>query len=364
LRWYDGHLDLTYVALHGRDLRQELAQCGGTLLPATVTFPALRAAGVTRAVSTVFVRRKTADVRGDFSFTTEEEAFAAGRRQVEMHQEWEREGWIENVDRQTPVSPGKTDHAECGVRNAAAAVKNAEAATREIENQKLQIKNPLRVTLALEGAACVRSVADMDWFHAAGVRMVSLAWAEGSQWAGGDQSGGDITPAGRALVRRLDELGVVHDVSHLSERAFWTLLEIARGPVVASHSNCRALLPGAQNPERHLSDEQLRALAARGTSARIGVCLFARFLVPADELTRRRATMADLLRHMKHVEQVTGRRAMLALGSDFDSGFTPDLLPADLQGPAELWRLADALAREGWSDEDIAYFARGWEAVV
>jgi len=122
--------------------------------------------------------------------------------------------------------------------------------------------------------------------------MVALAWAEGSRWAGGDQSGGDITPDGKRLVARVDGLGITHDVSHLSEKAFWTLLDTARGPIVASHSNCRALLPDAKNPERHLSDAQIRALAARG--GKIGINFFARFLIPAAELSIRRPTVADM----------------------------------------------------------------------
>jgi membrane dipeptidase len=136
-------------------------------------------------------------------------------------------------------------------------------------------------------------------------------------------------------------------------------MEVARGPVVASHSNCRALLPGAKHPERHLSDDQIRALAAR-RDGKIGVNFFARFLVPAEELARRRATVADAVRHMTHIEQVGGKRDVLALGSDFDSGFGAELLPADLQGPPELWRLAETLSAGGWSDEEIAQFAWGW----
>jgi membrane dipeptidase len=219
------------------------------------------------------------------------------------------------------------------------------------------------VTLALEGAAPILTPEDADLFFAAGVRMVSLAWAEGSQWSGGDQSGGDITPAGRELVARLDQLGIIHDVSHLSERAFWTLLEIARGPVVASHSNCRALLPGAKYPERHLSDGQLCALAARPNS-RVGINLFARFIIPPEQLAQRRATIADLLGHMRHIEQSTGRRDILALGSDFDSGFNTELLPVDLQGPRDLIRLAEALSAGGWTDTDIACFAESWDALA
>ncbi len=330
LPWFDGHLDLTYIALHGRDLTRESTDCGGSLQPPTLTFTSLRAGGVRAAYSTLFVRRKTADVSGDFCFTTAEEAFAAARRQVKMHRVWEAAGEIEL------------------------------AGAEEKNTKEKKKKMGLKVTLAMEGAACLRGLEDVQVFYDAGVRIVSLAWAEGSPWAGGDQSGGDITPEGRRLIARLDELGIMHDVSHLSERAFWTLLEIAAGPVVASHSNCRSLLPGAKHPERHLSDEQIRALAAR-PGGKIGINLFARFLVPAEELARRQATAADVVRHMTHIEQVAGRRDLLALGSDFDSGFGADLLPADVQGPGELWRLAEALSAAGWSDEEIAGFAWGWE---
>ncbi len=290
---------------------------------------------MTRAFSTLFVRKQTADVRGDYCFTTPDEAHAAALRQLAMHHAWQENGWIEFAHSLNQKS--------------------------KIENQKLL------VTLALEGAAPIRTVDDADVFYAAGVRMVSLAWAEGSRWSGGDQGGeagvGDITADGRVLAARLDELGIIHDVSHLSERAFWTLLEIARGPVVASHSNCRSLLPGAKHPERHLSDEQLRALATRPDS-RVGINLFARFILPPGQLACRRATIADLMGHMTHIEQLTGRRDLLALGSDFDSGFTGELLPVDLQGPQDLPRLVEGLANIGWPDQDITRFANNWDTLL
>ena len=238
----------------GGGFARGVGDCGGTLQPATVTFPALRDAGVTRAVSTLFVRRKTAEVAGDYCFNTPDEAHAAALQQLALHRAWEESGHLDLAD----LVPTQS----------------------KIKNQKSKIASPLRVHLAMEGAAPIRHLDDADVFYKAGVRMVSLAWAEGTAWAGGDQSAqdeGDLTPEGRALVARLDMLGVIHDVSHLSERAFWSLLEIARGPVVASHSNCLALLPGAKYPQRHLSDAQIRALAARPNS-RIGINLFARFI--------------------------------------------------------------------------------------
>ena len=78
----------------------------------------------------------------------------------------------------------------------------------------------------------------------------------------------------------------------------------------------------------------------------------------------RRATVADVVRHMRHVEEVTGRRDMLALGSDFDSGFGAEMLPADLQGPGELWRLAEGLARRGGGTgrwRGLRGGGRGWQ---
>ena len=335
MRWFDGHLDLTYIALHGRDLTRDAASCGGALQPATVTFPTLRQAGVTHVFSTLFIRRKTDAVTGDYAFETADQAFAAAMRQVDMHRAWERAGLI---------TLSHTD---------SATAEQSEKRKAKSENQ------PLSVSLAIEGAACIRDLDDAAAFHAAGVRMVSLAWAEGSRWAGGDQSGGGISPDGRQLIGRLDELDIVHDVSHLSEEAFWSLLDAAGGPVVASHSNCRALLPGAKTPQRHLSDEQIRALAARPHS-KIGINLFSRFLIPPDELARRPATIQDVLAHIQHIEQLTGRRDLTALGSDMDSGFGAEMLPADLQGPFHLPRLAEGLAAAGWSDAELAEFAEGW----
>ncbi|HVX84684.1 MAG TPA: membrane dipeptidase [Phycisphaerae bacterium] len=330
--WLDGHLDLSYIADHGRDLRLAPEACGGTLQPAGVTFPSLRAGDVRAAVATIFVRRRrnVAADDGPWSFDTPEEAHAAVLRQLAMYRQWQAEGWLRIGSVEAPSA------------------------------------NALGVVLALEGAEGLRSPADLAALAKAGVRMVSLAWAEGSRYAGGDQSGGDVTPAGRELIAEMDGLGVLHDVSHLSERAFWTLLSEARGPVVASHSNCRALLPGRKHPERHLSDDQIRALAAhRGGSggAVIGINLFGRFLVPDAQHAGSgvRATLADVVQHVEHVTQIAGRRDCVALGSDADSGFGSILMPTGLERPEHWRRIADALSTAGWSDQAVDGFThKNW----
>ena len=92
-----------------------------------------------------------------------------------------------------------------------------------------------------------------------------------------------------------------------------------KGRKIASHSNCRALLPGKKFPERNLSDEQIRALADSGGI--IGINLFSPFLVGSNGATAQRAGVEHVLQHIKHIEDLTGRRDCLALGSDFDGGY-------------------------------------------
>jgi membrane dipeptidase len=333
-RWFDGHLDLAYLAEHGRDLMQRAENCGGGLQPASVTFPALAMGNVRAAFATIFVQRRVgaaeAERRGEeptqgtWCFDSPDEAYLACLRQFARYELWDNEG----------------------------AIRLATGSRRRRKDDEA-----VEVMLLLEGAAGVRSVADFQEFYDAGVRIVALTWNEGTIWAGGDRSGGDVTAAGLELIAELDRLGCVHDVSHLSEAAFWTLMGKATGPKIASHSNCRALLPGKKFPERNLSDEQIQALVAAGGI--IGVNLFSPFLVSSEPGAPRRAGIDDVLRHLRHFEEVTGRRDFLALGSDFDGGYPRTSWAERLDGPELLPRLGDTLAAAGWSDAEIERFAWG-----
>ncbi len=331
-RWFDGHLDLAYLAAHGRDLTLPADRCGGGLQPAAVTFPALRAGNVRAAFATIFIQRRITEEQarrenmepldGPWCFDTPDEAYTACLRQFAQYELWDSAGEI---------------HIATGGILASSA------------------KSPLEVMLLLEGAAGVRSVRDFQEFYDAGVRIVALTWNEGTIWAGGDRSGGDVTAAGLELIAELDRLDCVHDVSHLSEAAFWTLMECGKGLKIASHSNCRSLLPGKKFPERNLSQGQIRALADCGGI--IGINLFSPFLVGSNGVAAQRAGIDHVLQHIKHIEDLTGRRDLLALGSDFDGGYPRTSWAQNLDGPELLPRLADALAAANWTTQEIDRFA-------
>lgn len=314
--WIDGHLDLAYIALEGKDIladdpRPEDEYC--------VSLPTLRRGGIRLAFTTIFTEPGDGGPAGYPSSDDREAAFEAGRRQLEVYERLEIDGRFSFV------------------RSA----KDLDAMSTEWLNG----------VLLMEGADPIRNPAEVAWWVDRGLRMVGLTWSSGTRYAGGNACENGLSVEGRDLVRALDEHGVIHDISHLSDRSFDDLFEVARGPIVATHSNARALLDGKS--QRHLRDEQIRAIAERGGV--IGLNLYGGFLNESNT----DATLDDCLRHVEHVADVAGGRQFCVLGSDLDGGFGPKYLPRELDHPTKLHALADGLASRGWSDADVAGFMHG-----
>ena len=319
-RFFDAHLDLAYLAEMGRDMLADPPDHPEH--PAALTLKSLTQSHVQRAVATVFVQPRGLDssghmVDGPWCYSSPQEAYQQSLRQINWYHQWHNSGHLNLAD--------SIDH---------------------------ESSQTLELLLLLEGAAGIRTLDDLTDFHRRGIRILALTWVNGTQWAGGDQSGGDVTTEGIKLLSRADELAMVHDVSHLSEQAFWTVMEKTSQPKIASHSNCRSLLPGKQHPERHLSDQQILALAnANGV---IGINLFSKFLVSTGT-----AAISDVVRHIQHIVQLTGRTDIVGLGSDMDGGFSARDLPTGIRRPADLGKICDALATANFTDTAIEQFAWG-----
>lgn len=227
--------------------------------------------------------------------------------------------------------------------------------------------------VGVEGGYGVRSPDDVTRLHAAGVRCLTLTWSSPTAWAdaaGAPPRHGGLTRTGRAVVRRLEELGVLVDVSHASDEAARQVLEVAEAPVVASHSGFRAV---ARHP-RNLPDALLEALAATGGV--VGVNFFPAYL---DEgYGRRFEDLRDrsgralftpdgrraleeaaenlppvgldrVAAHVRHGVEVAGE-AHVGLGSDFDG---VPVLPEGMEDVRDLPRVTAALVREGLSPGTI-----------
>lgn len=197
--------------------------------------------------------------------------------------------------------------------------------------------------LAVEGMSAIGgSVEILEMLHLLGVRSAMLTWNERNSLADGalDQvSGGGLSAEGRRIVEAMQRLHMVLDVSHLSQRGFWDLLDASQGPLIASHSNAAAV----RSHPRNLTDEQIKALAARGGV--MGMNFYTEFIVDSGE-----ATTQDLLRHILHIAELVGPQHV-GLGSDFDGISSA---PTDLQSVADYPNFRAALDAAGFSAEDAA----------
>ena len=201
----------------------------------------------------------------------------------------------------------------------------------------------LAAVLAIEGGHAIEDDLDtLAEFARAGVRSMTLTWNNSNHWADGcgePVRHGGLTAFGRQVVRAMEELGMVVDVSHVAPPTFDAALEEARAPVIASHSCALAL----RKHPRNLSDDQLRAVAATGGVACVNV--YPPFLI--DPATRSGdATLEDVLDHFDHFLAVAGEDHV-GLGCDFDGIPTG---PEGLEHVGVLPRLTAGLLRRGHSE--------------
>jgi membrane dipeptidase len=212
--------------------------------------------------------------------------------------------------------------------------------------------------LSLEGADSLITPAYLERAYAHGLRAVGLAHYGPGRYAQGTYSSGGLPPLGRQLLAEMERLGVILDVTHLSDECFWEALEHFSGPVWASHHNCRALAPH----QRQLADDQIRALIER--DAVIGAALDGWMILPdwvqGQTTSEARGLRLDnLAEHIDHVCQIAGNTRHTGLGSDLDGGFGAEQTPCDLDTIADMGRLCDALRARGWSAEHLDNFAHG-----
>lgn len=200
----------------------------------------------------------------------------------------------------------------------------------------------LAAVLAIENSEAVeRSLNILNALYVLGVRSIGLThnlntWAS----AGNDEEdlGGGLTRFGRALVREMNRLGMLVDVSHISERGFWDVLDISERPVIASHSNCKTL---CSHP-RNLSNEQLKALAVNGGV--VGITFVPGFIT--SDGWQKMPPLAQLINHFTYAIDIAGIDHV-GIGSDFDGG--GDLL----KDAGEFVKIAEGLSEHGYTDEEI-----------
>jgi len=222
--------------------------------------------------------------------------------------------------------------------------------------QGVGASEPLGMILSMEGADPIVWPEQVAAWWEDGLRVVGPSHYGLSAYAYGTSTEGGLTEMGVALLREMEPLGMILDLTHLSEPAFWEALERYEGPVLASHNNCRALVPG----DRQFSDEQIGAIVGR--EGVIGVVLDAWMLYPGwvkGETANTVVGLDAVADQIDHICQVAGDVAHVGIGSDLDGGYGTEQCPHDLDTIADLQRIPGLLRQRGYAEEEIEAVMHG-----
>lgn len=337
---FDGHLDLAMNALQwNRDLRlpvreQRVLETG---LPGkgrgrgTVAFPEMRAGNVGLCIATLIARvQKPGNPLP--GFRAAEAAYATARGQLAYYRMLEEQGTLRILE----DWPSLEAHAAAW--------------------QASPDSTPLGLVITMEGADPVVYPEQVHHWRELGLRCLGLSHYGLSNYAYGTETEGGLTDLGRAVLPQVRAAGLVLDLTHLADGAFWEVLERYDGPVQCSHQNCRALVPGS----RQMDDAQLRAVIERGGV--IGAALDAWMLVPGwvkDVTENSCCSLEHVARQIDHVCQLAGSSRHAAIGSDLDGGFGQEQSPHDLDSIADLQKLAGLLRARGYATGDVAAIFHG-----
>ena len=187
-------------------------------------------------------------------------------------------------------------------------------------------KSRLAAVLLMEGADPIEDPSQLGAWTGMGVRIIGPAWG-GTRYSGGTGAPGGLTELGRQLLKAMRRRKVILDLSHMADQAVADAFAMWRGPIMASHSNARALVPG----DRQITDATAKEVARRGGV--LGISFYARHLRASGP-----ATLDDVVRHARHLARAAGGPEHVGIGTDLDGGF--DARQAPIKDLSQLKELA------------------------
>ena len=339
----DSHLDLAWNALsfdrhqmldvdeiNRREANMTDKRCRGR---ATTSIPELRRAGAAVVVATLLARagpnpESTEQyLRCDLDFSDQSIAYSMAMGQCAYYQLLEQQGHLRSLKTSTDLRIHWDSVAEQGLDS-----------------------QPLGYILSMEGADPVVEVSQLSEYWELGLRAIGPAHYGQSHYAFGTGVSGPLSRRGIELVIEMDRLGMLLDVTHLCDDSLYQALDLFHGRVLASHHNCRALVPG----DRQLTDDQIKLLIQR--DAVIGAAFDAWMLKPGwirGESSPGLVSLSDVADHTDHICQLAGNANHVAIGTDLDGGFGTEQTPGDLQTFVDVQKLGEIYRQRGYPEDDI-----------
>lgn len=213
-------------------------------------------------------------------------------------------------------------------------------------------KQPIGYILSLEGADSIVTLDHLDRAWQYGLRALGPSHYGVGRYAMGHDVEGGLPSQGRALIRKMDQLGFILDVTHLNDACFWEALDLFGGPIWASHQNCRTLV----NDPRQFGDDQIKAVIER--KGVLGAAFDVWMVKPGfvrgkSDPREMEITMETIADHIDHICQLAGNAFHCGVGSDLDGGFGNEQCPLDVDSIADLQGLDAILTRRSYSETDL-----------
>jgi membrane dipeptidase len=335
---FDAHLDLSMNAMEwNRDLTLPVDEIrkrekGMNDKPdrgnGTVSLPEMRKGNIGICVATMIARfvKPGNPLRG---WNSQEQAWAQTQGQLSWYNAMQDRGEILQINNATSLQKHVTAWE-----------------TGDIDDL------PIGYILSLEGADSIVNMNYLEKAYVKGLRALGPAHYGPGIYAYGTDSDGGIGIKGRELLKEMERLNIILDVTHLSDISFWEAIEHYRGPVWASHNNCRALVPH----NRQFNDEQIKILIER--KAVIGGVfdtwmLKAGWILGKSKPVEEGVYLSTVIDHIDHICQIAGNSLHSGLGTDLDGEYGTEQSPADLETIADLQKIPDLLRQRGYSVNDI-----------
>lgn len=334
---FDSHLDISMNAMEwNRDQRWTVEQIresekGMTDKPDrgknTVSFPALRKGKVGLVVATQIARvvKPGGPIPG---WHSQEQAWSQTQGQLQWYRTMEEAGEMKQI------------------------VDSKTLAESLALWETPEDKTPVCYLLSLEGADSIVSMKHLERTYQNGLRAIGPAHYGSGVYANGTDSCGRLNDKGVELLKTMDQLNMILDVTHLNDDAFWHALEIYKGNIWASHNNCRHFV----DHNRQFSDEMIKELVNR--KAVIGIALDAWMMVPdwirgVSTPKSRHVTLEIMVDNIDRVCQLAGNSLHAGIGSDLDGAFGTEQCPMDLDTIADIQKLPELLKKRGYIDDDV-----------
>lgn len=340
----DAHLDLSMNAMEwNRDLRKSITEIrerekGMTDKPdrglGVVNFEELRKGNIGLVVATQIARYVAPDnpLPG---WNSPEQAWAQTQAQL---------AWYKEMEAQKELT----------------AVTDLTSLENQLKNweQNDSSNKPIGYILGLEGADSIVNLGHLEKAYEYGLRAVGPAHYGPGRYAQGTDATGGLGPQGKDLLKEMERFNIILDATHLCDESFWEALDNFKGPVWASHHNCRSLV----NHNRQLSDDMIKVLIERG--AVIGGVLDAWMLVPnwvrgKSNPKEMNCNLTKLIDHYDHICQIAGNANHIGIGSDLDGAFGKEQSPYDLETIADLQKIDVLLDKRGYSNQEMENVMHG-----